>query len=149
LTENGSTVATAAVSVNTDKYDRSVTFTIKADRPGLHHYVITAPAVDGEANTANNRRDVFVEVVDEQKHILIAGLAPHPDVKAIREALNGLENYKITVRVNNDFPSLLEEYDILILHQLPGIGYRSNPTIQRADKPTWFIMGSRTDPNAL
>lgn len=149
LTENSNTIATAAVSVNTDKYDRSVTFTIKADKPGLHHYVITAPAADGEANTANNRRDVFVEVVDEQKHILIAGLAPHPDVKAIREALSGLENYKITVRVNNDFPSLLEEYDILILHQLPGIGYRSNPTIQRADKPTWFIMGSRTDPNAL
>ncbi|MBZ0099727.1 MAG: VWA domain-containing protein, partial [Taibaiella sp.] len=149
VTESGSTVATAVVNVSSDKYDRSVSFTLKANRAGLHHYVITAPVADGETNTANNRRDVFVEVVDEQKHILIAAAAPDPDIKAIREALAGLDNYKITVRVNNDFPSLLDDYDILILHQLPGMGYRSNPTIIRSDKPTWYILGNKTDNNAL
>src|SRR5690606_10018277 len=123
VTENGNTVATAPLNVGSDKYDRSVSFTIKANTPGLHHYVITAPAADDEANTANNRRDVFIEVVDEEKHILIAAAAPDPDIKAIREALAGLDNYKITVRANNDFPSLLDDYDILVLHQLPGMGY--------------------------
>src|SRR5690606_28939610 len=106
-------------------------------------------AADGEANTVNNRRDVFIEVVDEQKHILIAGAAPHPDIKAIREALRGLDNYKITVRVNNDFPSLTDDYDIFVLHQLPGQGYTSNPTIMRSNKPTWIILGSKVDNNAL
>lgn len=149
LTENGNTLATATMSVNADRFDRSLSFTIKADKPGLHHYVITAPIAEGEVNTANNRRDVFVEVIDEQKHILIAALAPHPDVKAIKEALAGLENYKITVRVNNDFPSLLDDYDILVLHQLPGQGYRSNPTVIRANLPAWYIMGGRTDYMAL
>lgn len=149
ITENGNTVSTAAINVNTDRFDRAVSFTIKADRPGLHHYVITAPVADGEINTANNRKDVFVEVIDEQKHILIACAAPHPDVKAIREALAGLENYKITVRVGNDFPSLLDDYDILVLHQLPGVAFRSNPTVIRANKPAWYIMGARTDYAAL
>lgn len=149
LTENGNTLATVTMNVNADRFDRSLSFTIKADKPGLHHYVITAPIAEGEANTANNRRDVFVEVIDEQKHILIAALAPHPDVKAIKEALAGLENYKITVRVNNDFPSLLDDYDILVLHQLPGQGYRSNPTVIRANLPAWYIMGGRTDYMAL
>ena len=149
ITENGSTVSTAAINVNTDRFDRAISFTIKADRPGLHHYIITAPVADGEINTANNRKDIFVEVVDEQKHILIACAAPHPDVKAIREALAGLENYKITVRVGNDFPSLLDDYDILVLHQLPGVAFRSNPTVIRANKPAWYIMGGRTDYAAL
>lgn len=149
LLENGQAVATATVNVNADRYDRAVTFIVKADKPGLHHYTIAAPVAEGEENTANNNRDVFVEVVDAQKHILIAGAAPHPDIKAIREALSGLENYKITVRVNNDFPSILEEYDILILHNLPGVGYRSNPSIVRANKPAWYILGSRSDVNAL
>lgn len=149
LLENGQAIATATVNVNADRYDRAVTFIVKADKPGLHHYTIAAPVAEGEENTANNNRDVFVEVVDAQKHILIAGAAPHPDIKAIREALSGLENYKITVRVNNDFPSILEEYDILILHNLPGVGYRSNPSIVRANKPAWYILGSRSDVNAL
>ena len=149
VTEHGNTVAVAPLSVGSDKYDRSVSFIIKANTAGLHHYVITVPAADGEANTANNRCDVFVEVVDEQKHILIAAAAPDPDIKAIREALAGLDNYKITLRTNNDFPSLLDDYDILVLHQLPGLGYRSNPTIVRSDKPTWYILGNRTDNNSL
>lgn len=149
LTENGSIIATVPVNVNSDNFDRSVSFTVKADKAGVHHYRISAMAVDDETNTANNNRDVFVEVVDEQKHILIAGAAPHPDIKAIKEALSGLDNYKITVRVNNNFPSLLDDYDILILHQLPGMGYASNPTILRLEKPTWVFLGSKTDNNSL
>ncbi len=149
ITENGNTIATSVVNIGGDKYDRSVSFTIRANTAGIHHYVITAPSADGETNTANNRRDVFVEVVDEQKHILIAAAAPDPDIKAIREALVGLDNYKITVRTNNDFPSLLDDYDILVLHQLPGQGYRSNPTIIRSDKPTWYILGNKVDNAAL
>ncbi|MCB0700343.1 MAG: hypothetical protein KDC11_10865, partial [Chitinophagaceae bacterium] len=145
LTEDGNVLSTATLNINSDRYDRTVSFTIKANTPGLHHYVITAPAMDGEENTVNNRRDVFVEVVDEQKHILIAGHAPHPDIKAIKEALKGLDNYKITTRVNNDFPNLLDDYDVLILHQLPGQGYRYNITIQQAKKPTLYILGQRSD----
>lgn len=149
LTENGNVLSNATLNINSDRYDRSVSFTIKANTPGLHHYVITAPEAEGENNTINNRRDVFVEVIDEQKHILIAGAAPHPDIKAIKEALGGLESYKITTRVNNNLPSLLDDYDIIILHQLPGQGYRYNPTITNSDKPTLFILGQRNEYNAL
>ena len=81
ITEDGVAVANATLNVGSYKFDRSVSFTLRADKPGLHHYVITAPPAGDETNTANNRRDVFVEVVDEQKHILIAGFAPHPDIK--------------------------------------------------------------------
>ena len=145
VTEDGKTLATSTVSINTDNYDRSVSFNIKANKTGLHHYIITAPAQDGELNTTNNRRDVFVEVIDEKKHILIAAYAPHPDIKAIKYALSGLENYEITVRTGNDLPSFLDEYDILILQQLPGRGYRYNPTIQKANKPTWYLLGPQSD----
>lgn len=149
VTENGKVVATAPVKVNSDKYDRTVSFTVKAGSPGIHHYVINIPAGEDEVNTYNNRRDVFIEVTDEQKHILIAGAAPHPDISAIKEALKGIESYKITTRVNNDFPNLLEEYDILILHQLPGQGYQLNPTVVGSQKPTWYFVGRKTDNRAL
>lgn len=149
LTENGNVLATVPVNINSDKYDRSIAFTVKASKAGVHHYTISTGSIDGETNTINNKRDVFVEVVDEQKHILIAGAAPHPDIKAIKEALKGLDNYKITVRVNNDFPSFTDEYDILILHNLPAQGFAKNPTIQRANKPIWYFTGSKTDNNVI
>lgn len=147
--EQGTAIGAAPVNIAGDRYDRLLTFTIKADKPGVHHFVVQVPAANGEANTANNRKDVFVEAVDEQKHILIAGAAPHPDIKAIRTALAGLDNYRVTVRVNNDFPTMMDDYDILVLHQLPSQGFRNTPTISRADKPAWYIAGSRMDNNAM
>ena len=62
IKEGNEMLSSASISVNSEKYDRSVSFTLKAEHPGLHHYVITVPEVAGEENKANNRKDIFVEV---------------------------------------------------------------------------------------
>ncbi len=144
----GNATGSEAVSITTHKFDKSVSLTIKAEKPGLHHYILTAPAADGEKNTANNRKDIYVEVVSEKKNILIAAAAPHPDVNALREALNGLENYTLTVRTGSQFPTDLSPYQVLILHNLPTA---SIPLAQvtKAAKPVWYIMGQGTDAAAI
>lgn len=147
LTEGGQVVATAPQSINSNQYDRTVSFSIKAAKAGLHHYTIIAPTADGEQNTANNRRDVFVEVVDEQKKILIAAAAPHPDIKAIQEALSALESYKVTVAMANEIPSM-QEYKVIILHQLPSQFLNNSRDIATMRKPVWYILGSQTNPAA-
>lgn len=148
LTEVGQVVATAPQSINSNQYDRTVSFSIKAAKAGLHHYTIVAPKADGEQNTANNRRDVFVEVVDEQKKILIAAAAPHPDIKAIQEALSALESYKVTVAMANEIPSM-QEYKVVILHQLPSQFLNNSRDIATMRKPVWYILGSQTNPAAV
>lgn len=67
LSEAGNTLQSTGLSIPTDRFDRSVSFTVKATTPGLHHYVLTLPAAEGEQNTANNRRDIFVSVVEEKR----------------------------------------------------------------------------------
>lgn len=141
---NGGVLASSAISVNTDRYDRSVSFTVKASSTGLHHYVISAPRADGEQNEANNRRDIFVEVVDEQKKVLIAAAAPHPDVNAIKEALNGLETYKVTVATGDNLPAF-DNYDVIVAHQLPSNNSNAATKLQSARKPTWYIAGSQVN----
>lgn len=143
--EGAEAISTAAVSVNTDKYDRSVSFTLKATKAGLHHYTITIPEADGEKNVVNNRRDVFIEVVDEKKKILILSAAPHPDVNAIREALNGPESYQITVATPDNIPASLAEYNVIIVHGLPTLRNRAAAQILAAKKPVWFILSNQTD----
>jgi hypothetical protein len=140
---NGAASGSAGISIATDQFDKSVSFTLKADRPGMHHYIIQAPAAEGETNTANNRRDVFVEVVSEKKNILIAAAAPHPDINAIREALSGLDEYSITVKTGDNLPSSFADYQVVILHSLPS---QSNLVRQLAasHKAVWFIMGSQS-----
>lgn len=147
LTEDGQTIATTPLGINNNQFDRTISFSIKATKAGLHHYTIIAPTADGEQNTANNRKDVFVEVVDEQKKILIAAAAPHPDIKAIQEALSALESYKVTVAMADEMPSL-QDYKVVILHQLPSQFLNNNRDITTMRKAAWYILGSQTHPAA-
>ncbi|HTN46951.1 MAG TPA: vWA domain-containing protein [Flavipsychrobacter sp.] len=137
---NGGTSEDEPLNITTEAFDKTVAFTVKADRIGLHHYVIEAPEVEGEANTNNNRKDIFVEVVSEKKNILLLAAAPHPDINAIRDALSGLESYALTIKTADAIPADLSGYQIIILHALPA-GNQS----QTVKKPVWYIVGNGTN----
>lgn len=141
---NGDRIAQTPLNITSSNFDKTVSFTIQAVRTGLHHYIIEVPAASGELNIANNRKDVFVEVVSEKKNILVLAAAPHPDVNAIREALEGLENYTVTVKISDHIPSDLFAYQIVILHDLPV----TNESVD-FKKPVWYIVGSGSNPVAL
>jgi hypothetical protein len=145
IKEGSETLSTVPLAINTNKYDRSVSFTIKAEKAGLHHYIISAPGAQGEKNIANNRKDVFVEVIDEKKKILILSAAPHPDVNAIKDALSGMESYKVTVATADNIPASFAEYNVIILHGLPSVRNAIATKLLAAKKPVWFIISSQTD----
>ncbi len=149
LQEAGNIAASQPININTDRYDRSVSFTIKADKPGLHHYIINAPYAEGEKNITNNRRDVFVDVVEEKKNILIATAAPNPDVNAIKEALSGLETYKVTVKTTDNLPTSLAEYQVVILLDMPVPGNNIATLLRDSNKPVWYILGNHANVNAI
>ena len=142
ISEGGTLLGSSAISIPSDRFDRSVSFSIKAGAPGLHHYVISVPPADGELNVANNRRDVFVEVVEAKKRILIAAAAPHPDVAALREALGGTDAYTVSVRVGEGLPRDPAAYEVIILHGLPSGGDVSS----LRNKAVWYIVSSTTTP---
>ena len=145
IKEGDNMLSTVPVAVNSDKYDRSVSFTVKASSAGLHHYVISMPEAEGEKNVTNNRRDIFVDVEEEKKNILIVSAAPHPDVNAIKDALSGLESYKITVCQADNFPASLSGYNAIILHGLPSVRSKVAAQLIVARKPIWCILTSQTD----
>lgn len=136
----GAEVERIPISISNNQFDKTVSFTLKANSVGLHHYRILATSVDGELNTSNNAKDIFVEVVNEQKKILIAAAAPHPDINAIREALTDLEGYHVLIKIENNIPTSFDGYDIIVLHDLPSPNIPISPQAI-AKKPVWFIMG--------
>ncbi len=149
IKEEGETLQSTPIVINADKFDRSVSFTLKASKKGLHHYTIQAPEWDGEQNVANNRKELFVEVADEQKNILIAAAAPHPDVNAIKEALSQIESYKVTVCQADNMPESLTGYDVVVLHGLPAPGANVAAKVLAAKKPLWVIVSAQTDITAF
>lgn len=142
--KNGSGRQSLPVSVTSDRFDRTVSFKLKAESPGIHHYILEIPPSEGELNTTNNRSDIFVEVVSDKKKILLAARAPHPDINAIREAISGMEMYELEVRTGDDLPPSFNEYQIIILHSLPSQQYPLRQ-LSAVKKPLWLIMGGGSD----
>lgn len=149
LLEGGNTLATSPLNIATDRFDKSISFTIKADKAGMHHYTIVAPVADGEQNSTNNRRDIFVEVTEEKRSILLASAAAHPDVSAIKEALAGMENYTLTSVSGDNLPANLDKYQVIILHGLPAQNTSVIKQLQTLRKPVWFILSNRSNEAAL
>jgi hypothetical protein len=120
------------------RFDGAASYRLQAGKAGMYSYTIQLPTAPGEVNTQNNTRRFYVEVVDQKKKVLLAAAVPHPDIKAIREALSTVETYDVTVQTGLT-PVNMGGYDVAILHGLPASG-----TSGLASIPTWFIATATT-----
>ncbi len=146
-TGSGNLLQSIPLSIASSQFDKGISFTVTASQPGLQHYIIEVPAATGEKNTGNNRKDVFVEVVNEKKNVLLIAAAPHPDIHAIQAAMKGQLQFILTVRDATNIPTDLGSYQAIILHSLP------KPTLPIPaaawQKPVWLIIGQGTQLETL
>jgi len=145
LLHDGSAIGQQPVKIDRDRFTASFRFETAAKQKGFQRYSVSVPAQDGEQNTLNNRMDFFVEVIDDETKVLLLAAAPHPDIAAIREALESVPQYKVDVRFGSDVPQVTP-YHLIIAHQLPAV---SGATLQAAGKPVWYILGRQSNLNTL
>ena len=148
----GVEVAMKELVVTGDPWMQEAAFSLKADRAGTQRYTVVVRPVDGEVTEANNTQDIFIEVLDDRQKVLLLAAAPHPDLAAWRMALAGLEGYEAELAYAIDFSGAIEQYDLIVLHQLPSTKYPVQPLLQRAAEkgiPICFVLGSGTDFNSF
>ncbi len=128
-----------------------LTFTATAKTKGIQHYTIEAVPLGGEVTTRNNRRDVYLDVIDGKEKILLAALTPHPDVKALRAMLEKNQNFEVTVQIFNAAappPPSDKKYDLLVLHQLPdqfGAAQAWTRRLLDSGTPCLFVLGNQSN----
>lgn len=148
VSHNGKEVAGQDLTIAADPMMGEVPLLIQADEAGLQRYTITLRPVEGEVTTANNRLDIYVDVLDDRRKVLILARAPHPDVAAIRNAMSTVEGYSVEQALAADFNGTIEEYDLVVLHQLPAPDAALQALFKRIEKkeiPTWTILGQKSD----
>ena len=146
---NGKTTQLDSKSFTIDKnnYFNSFSFELNADQVGNTKYVINLANIGTEVTTANNRRNIYVDVLDARQKIILLADSPHPDIKAIKSIIGSNKNYTIDVKMANDPMVNLNTYDIVILHNLPSQKYDINSyltEIKRLRKPSFYIVGGET-----
>lgn len=133
--------------------DRSDFFTtqeviLDANISGLQRYRFVLSNLEGETTTVNNQKDIFVDVLDARQKILVLGASPHPDLTALKQSIETNKNYEVTIQTIERFDNKVNDYDFVILHQLPSKENSASFVINALDEaeiPRWFITGMQTD----
>jgi len=125
-----------------------IPLTLSARKVGRQRFDIELVPLDGELSVSNNRKTIYVDVLDGRQRILLVHSGPHPDIASIRTAIEGNENYEMEVVGAEDVPDALLEYDLLILHGLPNASHTMRDVLSSSEAdelPIWFIASFDTD----
>ena len=148
ITRDDEQVYNKNIDITTDHYFQTVDLTLEADEVGLQRYHVSLSPVEGEISIDNNSKDIFIEVLDSRQKILILSNTPHPDVGAIKQSLENNDNYEVESYGIKEFDKNIEQYNLVILHQLPSNEHPQPEILNEIIKqeiPRLFIVGSQTN----
>lgn len=129
-------------------YTRTFTTKLTASKVGLQRYRVSVSPVAGEISTANNYQDIFVEVLDGRQKILLLQAAPHPDIAALKQAIEKNRNYSVDNFMIGDFTGSIASYSLVILHQIPSIndvGFQVTNQLKTLPIPVLYIIGAQSN----
>ncbi len=136
------------LNIDSDYYFETAELTLEAEEAGVQRYHVSLSQVEGEISVANNSKDIFIEVLDSRQKVLILSNAPHPDVGAIKQSLENNENYEVESYVIDEFDNNIEQYNLVVFHQLPSSAHPRPEVLQKVednDISRLFVIGSQTN----
>jgi hypothetical protein len=151
--EGGRVLESRRVALPVGRRRVKTTFQLTAPAPGKRRYEVRVLPQAGEFTVLNNTRTAFIEIVKGKLHVLLAGAAPHPDLKALRAAILANNNFDLTLAVAGVGAPLpaSTSFDVAVLHQLPargGLGLDLLARVRAAKVPVLYVLGAQSDYNA-
>ena len=148
ISQGNSVFSKQSITFSPSKKTATVNILLPADKIGLQVFKATISSKEKEKNTYNNTKNFAVEVIDQKTNIAIISAISHPDLGAIKRAIESNVQRKVTIVKPNEI-KILQDYNVLILYQ-PTTEFK---TIFENNKVaginTFIITGNNTDFNFL
>ncbi|CAM4028431.1 hypothetical protein FLSI110296_10095 [Flavobacterium sinopsychrotolerans] len=148
ISQGNSVFSRQSITFSPSKKTATVNILLPADKIGLQIFKATILSKEKEKNTYNNTKNFAVEVIDQKTNIAIVSAINHPDLGALKRAIESNVQRKVTIVKPNEI-KLLQDYNVLILYQ-PTTEFK---TIFENNKAaginTFIITGNNTDFNFL
>ncbi|HEX8575531.1 MAG TPA: hypothetical protein VF677_04475 [Flavobacterium sp.] len=148
ITQGNSVLTKQAVSFSPDKRSAIVNILLPANTIGLQVFKATVASKEPEKNTYNNTKNFAVEIIDQKSSVAIISSISHPDIGALKRAIETNAQRKVTIAKPSEIKSL-SDYNVLILYQ-PTSEFRTIfDTNKSVSINTFIITGVNTDFNFL
>ncbi len=144
LNQNGKQIARKQLTLERNSISEKVTFLVDAKNEGYQQYEVIVESSVAEFNKVNNSKKAYINVVAGKKKILLLAAAPHPDIKAIKKAIEQNEHYEFILAIDQVHAYKEQKYDLAILFHLPNstnVFTQEIDNIKKAGTSIWFIVG--------
>ncbi|EIA07573.1 hypothetical protein [Flavobacterium frigoris] len=144
ISQGYSVLAKENISFSSSKKTAVVNVLLPANKVGSQVFKAQISSNEKELNTYNNTKNFAVEVMDQKTNIAIVSAINHPDIGAIKRAIESNAQRKVTVIKPQEIKQL-NDYNVLIVYQ-PTAEFKS---VFEENKSTgintFIITGTNTD----
>ena len=144
IQSRGSVLSETPIQISSSKGVQKVRFEIEASQVGLQKFSIKIKGIEGEVTLQNNETSFYVEVLKSKQKILLLANSPHPDVQAIKNGLLENDNYELDTKLANNIPRDLNQYSLIITHNLPSSKFQVSQIFGSA-VPVFAVLGNQVD----
>lgn len=130
---------------NADVNFKTIAIQIDANSVGIKNLEVEVSQLVEERNIKNNRRATSIEVIDEKTKIALISDILHPDLGALKKAIESNEQREVSILKSSASNSVLEDVDLFIFYQPTAKFKQSFDFAKSKNANTFIITGSQTD----
>ncbi|TDT45137.1 hypothetical protein CLV90_2221 [Maribacter spongiicola] len=142
---NSKVVHKENVKLTSQNNYKPISIEVEANTVGIKNLVVEVSQLPEERIIKNNRRTTSIEVIDEKTKIAIISDILHPDLGALKKAIESNEQRKVSILKSNVANSILEDIDLFIFYQPTARFQNSFKYARSKNANTFIITGTQTD----
>lgn len=117
IRKNGKVVFRKNISFSSTDKTKIITANLTSEKEGVNYYSASISQLNDEKNTTNNSKSFSVEVIDEQTNVLILSSFLHPDIGALKKAIESNKQRKVSIELIDNFKNQLNDFQLVIFYQ--------------------------------
>ena len=133
------------LSFSAEKTSEIINATLNANTVGVKSYVVELSPLVNEKNRINNIKNFAIEVIDQKSNIAIVSEQIHPDLGALKKAIESNEQRKASILSLEKYINQINDFQLVILYQ-PNNNFNTIfSKISELELNTFVIAGKTTD----
>ena len=145
IAEDGQTLYRNQLELNEIENSQIVSTVLNASTVGIKNITISLSPLENERNIANNNRQIGIEVIDEKTKIALISKILHPDLGALKKAIESNEQRTVSIEKPSITPNELEKFDLFIIYQPDTSFEKIYEYIKGKGANIFTITGPKTD----
>lgn len=142
---DGKTVFNENLKLSSVQNSKVLQIQLPAESIGLKNISLILSPLKNEKNTVNNKRDIALEVIDEKTNVAIIYSVLHPDLGALKDAIESNGQRSVSFLKPTAKITELKGVDLIILYQPNSSFHEIYKYIDNTKISTFTITGPKTD----